>query len=52
MAAMRNALYSFLRLNRFPLKNGTFNFGTRIGHANYRLIFYYFSHKYRFGEAI
>ena len=31
MAAMRNARNGFLRLKRFPLKNGTIDFGKTIG---------------------
>ena len=38
MAAMCNALYVFLRPNRFRLKNGVSDFGT-IGYVNSTLIF-------------
>ena len=40
MAAMRNTGNGFLRVNRFPLKNGTFNFGTTIGCVNSTLTFF------------
>ena len=39
MAAMRNTYNGFLRFNRFPLKHGTFDFGTTIGCVNNTLTF-------------
>ena len=51
MAAMCNFRNGFLRLNRFPLKNGTFDFRTTIGCVNSILTFYCCSHKYQFNKA-
>ena len=41
----------FLRLNRFPLKNNTFDFETTIDCVNSILTFYCCFHKYQFGKA-
>ena len=51
MAAMRKLRNGFSRLYRFPLKNGTFDFGTTIGCVNSTLAFYCCSHKYQIDEA-
>ena len=51
MVALRNSRNDFLRLNRFSLKNGTFDFGETIGLVNNTLTYYCCSQKYQFGSA-
>ena len=41
----------FLRLIRFSLQNGTFDFGTTIDYVNSTLTFYCCFYKYPFAEA-
>ena len=48
---MHNLRNDILRLNEFPSKNGTFDFGMPIGCIDSTLTFCCCYYKYQFGEA-